>query len=151
LETRTKCGDRFPIQTHCQITINSNPTEPPIAAITQNISEGGACLWLQPNYRFSRNEILILNFSNISQPLSLPSQVIESKSNSKCTVLRVTFCDLISDQYLTLEQHRHLVQFLYTQIHEFQQPKLPTTIRATLAILQAVLILRPLMNDNQRT
>jgi cellulose synthase (UDP-forming) len=149
LETRTKSGDRFPIQAYCQIKINSNPTELPITAITKNISEGGACLWLEPKYKFRRAEILILTFSNISQSLSLQSQVIECSSNLERTILRVAFCDLQSEQYLSLEQHRHLVQILYTQVQD-QQPKPPTTIRAALAVLQAVLMLRPLMNKKQR-
>jgi cellulose synthase (UDP-forming) len=151
LETRTKHGDRFPLRIRCQIKTSLNPDDPSINALTENISEGGAFLQLDRAHVFARQEQLLLTFSDINQSISLPVCVIECTREPKRTILRVAFPEPTSAEPLTLEQHRYLVQLLYTQAHEFQSFNPPKTISSILTVFQSVLMLRPLMTANRRT
>ncbi len=146
LETRTKSGDRFPLETRCQVKINDAEVNGGsyLDAETLDLSEGGARIRLKPKY-FDLGKDLTLTLSESNSNLSIQAQRINDQPIQD-QILRVKFIE----QTMTMVQRRSLVQMLYTKNYDFHRPKPPTTIDSTLAIFQAVVMLKPLMTVNRR-
>lgn len=151
IETRTEGGDRFPLNIQCSLTPD-DASNYSIPAQTSNLSEGGACLLLDGHHDFLGAERLTLNISgendlSTDDIFSIQANVIDyERSTTSCeTKLRVKFIDEI-----TTPQRRSLVQRLYSQKYDFHQPKPPTTIDSTLAVLKSIVLLQPLMTADQR-
>jgi cellulose synthase (UDP-forming) len=130
--------DRFPLQTPMQITMGDRD----YWGYSQNVSEGGALIQLtQAELAPDASQWPVNSWVHVrfwEQDVEMPAHLLRIDAQDGAVAIAVQFIDLTTNHY------RHLVDLLYTDMTGWKERKQPGGIDSTLALLAAVLTLRPM-------
>ncbi len=127
--------DRFPLQKACKVYINGEVYD----GYTSNLSESGAFLVV----KVPRNNTIdnIINQSALIEfnddNFTIEAKVLRYKIKNKYLEISVNF------QNVSLMQNRYLVEILYCNLDWWKQRKKPGFTDSFLAMMTAILTLRP--------
>jgi cellulose synthase (UDP-forming) len=126
--------DRFPLQTRCRV-VSGDAT---FWGYTRNLSEGGAEVVLATTETVPWNASVLLEFPDYD--FAIVARLLRIQPARQQVHLGVAF------ETLSIEHNRQLVEMLYTEVTWWKQDKRPGSLDAALAMLRALLQLKPLRN-----
>jgi cellulose synthase (UDP-forming) len=125
--------DRFPLEKACKIYIDGETYD----GYTSNISESGAKIVVNKPENII-NQSTLIEF--IEDNFSMEAKVIRYSRKNKYLEVVVNF------QNVSLIQNRYLVEMLYCNLNWWKQRKKPGFTDSFLALMTAILTLRPIRN-----
>ncbi len=134
-----RTSDRFPVRTPCKVTVGDTS----YWGVTNNLSDTGVYLTL------TSDRPVDLHQSDLYQPATLEllehdfavnAEIVRVRSNASSSTLALRFTNV------TIEQSRHLVPLLYSDMTWWKQGNRPGGLDALLAMLASVVKLRPVLN-----
>ena len=133
--------DRFPLHTTCQIKLNNSSEDYHSLAhvyqgYTINLCEGGAQIVLASNDFVLDTDSIYLEFPENS--FSVMAQVCRSSRQIGSTQVALKFSQL------STEQHRQLIEMLYSNMTWWKRSKRPGNLDVFLSMLSSFLRLKPL-------
>lgn len=132
--------DRFSLCTPCKLQISNLPDNEGLSSqiyygYTNDCSESGAKITLETQIFSHVNKIVILEF--LDYKFSVEAQVTRKSLQSNNAEVALKFFRV------DIQEYRHLVEMLYTNIFWYQQRKRPRNTEVFLALLSSLLRLRP--------
>jgi cellulose synthase (UDP-forming) len=133
-----RAADRFPLRTSCKLTIGTRV----YWGHTNNLSETGANLTLTTDNFVAGNQPGKLEF--LEHGFSVEAEVVRSVLKENYSMVFLKF------PKVNVEQSRQLVTILYCHMTWWKRSKRPGGIDSLLAMLSAVLKLKPVLNTYDR-
>ena len=129
--------DRFPLKSVCKLTINGQS----FWGRTRDISESGTCVVLPvESFATQLQPLQPLNVEFLERQFSVDAELLRYQIQGDQVVLSLQFT------HLTLDENRHLTVWLYAEMASWKQRKQPGILDSFIAMLGAVLKLRPVMS-----
>jgi cellulose synthase (UDP-forming) len=125
--------DRFPLRTACKLTCGNRE----YWGCTNNVSESGANLTLLSEGSIPKGSVIVMEF--LEHGFSVEAKVVQLTRNNHGVNVSLHFSPL------TIEQSRHLIDVLYTDLTWWKRARQLGGVDSFLAIFWSFLKLRPLL------
>jgi cellulose synthase (UDP-forming) len=129
--------DRFPLKSACKVTINGQS----FWGQTSDVSESGTRVVLPAESFTARlRPLQPLKVEFLERQFAVDAELLREQAQGEQVILSLQFTNL------TLSDNRHLTVWLYAEMASWKQRKRPGVLDSFIAMLGAVLKLRPVMS-----